>query len=161
MKDSIDQIMETDVYTCSQSQTLGEVIQLMVRKEVGGLAVIDDDRRVVGFISDGDIMRSVAKQKTRSIYGGTDSVMVLYDNDTFEQKVSEFKNRNVMELATRKVYCVSPSYTIEEVAELLSKKKFKKVPVIQSDGTIIGVARRSTIMRYIFRILFGSAEPEH
>lgn len=154
MNKPIGSIMNTDVYTCHYSQSLEEAVKILVDKEIGGLTIVDDDRRVVGFISDGDIMRSVAKQKTRSIFGGADSVMVLYDDESFEEKVSEFKQRNVMELATRKVYCVSPDQSIEEVAEILSKKKFKKIPIVDKDGTVLGIARRSTIMRYIFKILF-------
>lgn len=159
MKRSINDIMETDVYTCHYKSTLEEVVRILVNKRVGGLTVIDDDRHVVGFISDGDIMRAVAKQKTRSIYSGNDSVMVLYDTDTFEQKVAEFKKRNVMELAARKVFCVMPNKPIDEVAEILSKKKFKKIPIIGEDGKLQGIVRRATIMRYVFVTLFG-VEPE-
>lgn len=138
---------------------LGDVVQILVNKKVGGLTIIDDDRHVVGFISDGDIMRAVARQKTRSIFSGNDSIMVLYDADTFDEKVSEFKRRNVMELATRKVFCVMSSKPLDEVADILAKKKFKKIPITDKDGTLLGVARRAMIMRYIFATLFG-IEPE-
>ena len=134
MKAPIGKIMDTDVYTCPVTATLGDVVKLLVEKEVGGLTVVDEERHVTGFISDGDIMRAVSKQKTRSIYGG-DSVMVLYDDETFEQKVAEFKQRNVM-------------------ARILSKKKFKKIPIIDQEGKLVGIARRATIMRYIFNMLF-------
>ena len=144
MKAPIGQIMDT---------TLGDVVKLLVEKEVGGLTVVDEERHVTGFISDGDIMRAVSKQKTRSIYGG-DSVMVLYDDETFEQKVAEFKQRNVMDLATRKVFCVTENHPIDEVARILSKKKFKKIPIIDQEGKLVGIARRATIMRYIFNMLF-------
>ena len=154
MKAPIGKIMDKDVYTCPVTATLGDVVQILVEKEVGGLTVIDEDEHVAGFISDGDIMRAVSKQKTRSIYGG-DSVMVVYDDETFEQKVAEFKQRNVMELATRKVFCVTENHPIDEVARILSKKKFKKIPIINRDGRLVGIARRATIMRYIFNLLFG------
>ena len=159
MRRPIGDIMDTDVYTCHYSNTLEEVVHILVSKKVGGLTVIDDERHVVGFISDGDIMRAVGKQKARSIFSGIDSVMVLYDTDTFEQKVEEFKKRNVKQLATRKVFCVTKSKPIDEVAEILSKRKFKKIPIIDQDGTLLGVARRATILRYIFTTLFGF-EPE-
>lgn len=158
MKRPISEIMDKEAYTCDESQTLGEVVQILVEKKVGGLTVVDEDRHVVGFISDGDIMRSVAKQKTHSYYGGSDSVMVHYDRETFEEKVEAFKERNVMELATRKVYCMLPSRNIEEVAGVLSKKKFKKIPIVDEDGVLVGIARRSTIMRYIFCLLFGAED---
>ena len=153
MKAPIGKIMDTDVYTCPVTATLGDVVKLLVEKEVGGLTVVDEERHVTGFIGDGDIMRAVSKQKTRSIYGG-DSVMVLYDDETFEQKVAEFKQRNVMDLATRKVFCVTENHPIDEVARILSKKKFKKIPIIDQEGKLVGIARRATIMRYIFNMLF-------
>lgn len=157
VKRPIGTVMDTDVYTCHHSQSLGAVVRLLVEKEVGGLPVVDDNGRVVGFISDGDIMRAVAKQKTRSIYGG-DSVMVVYDNESFEEKVKELWQRNVMELAARKVYCVSAGRPMDEVAQILSKKKFKKLPVVDENGVLIGIARRSTIIRVIFGLLSGKEE---
>ncbi len=153
MKAPIGKIMDTDVYTCPVTATLGDVVRILVEKEVGGLTIVDEEQHVAGFISDGDIMRAVSKQKTRSIYGG-DSVMVVYDDETFEQKVAEFKQRNVMELATRKVFCVTENHPIDEVARILSKKKFKKIPIIDGEGRLAGIARRATIMRYIFNMLF-------
>lgn len=155
MRRPIGEIMDKDVYTCHHSQTLGDVVKILVDKRVGGLTVVDDSYHVVGFISDGDIMKAVAKQKTRSIYGGSDSAMVLYDDESFEEKVENLKTRNVMELATKRVYCVTAGRPIDEVASILSKKKIKKIPIVESDGTLIGIARRSTIMRYIFTMIFG------
>lgn len=157
MKRSIREIMDTDVYTCHYSQSLEDVVKILVEKAVGGLTVVDDHQHVVGFISDGDIMKAVAKQRTCSIYGG-DSAMIFYDNESFEEKVEELKRRNVMELANKKVVCATPHQQVDEVAELLSRKKIKKIPVIERDGTLIGVVRRSTIMRYIFTMLFNLAE---
>lgn len=156
MNRPISDIMDKDVYTCHYSQTLEEAVKILVAKKVGGLTVIDDNRHVIGFISDGDIMKAVAKQKTRSIAGWNYSSMVLYDNESFEEKVEDLKKRNVMELATKRVFCVTPVQPIGEVAEILSSKKIKKIPIVTADGALVGVARRSTIMRYIFNMLFNS-----
>lgn len=156
MNRPISDIMDKDVYTCHYSQTLEEAVKILVDKKVGGLTVIDDNRHVIGFISDGDIMKAVAKQKTRSIAGWNYSSMVLYDNESFEEKVEDLKKRNVMELATKRVFCVTLVQPIGEVAEILSNKKIKKIPIVTADGALVGVARRSTIMRYIFNMLFNS-----
>ena len=156
MNRPISDIMDKDVYTCHYSQTLEEAVKILVDKKVGGLTVIDDNRHVIGFISDGDIMKAVAKQKTRSIAGCNYSSMVLYDNESFEEKVEDLKKRNVMELATKRVFCVTLVQPIGEVAEILSSKKIKKIPIVTADGALVGVVRRSTIMRYIFNMLFNS-----
>ena len=44
---------------------------------------------------------------------------------------------------------------VGEIADVLAKKKFKKVPVIDEDGKLIGVVRRATITRCLFDVLFG------
>lgn len=155
MKRPIKDIMERDAYTCRYDQTLGDVVQLFNELGTSGLAVVDDGNHVVGFISDGDIMKAVAAQKTRSIFGGGYSNMVLYDNESFEEKARALKHRNVMELAVQRVLCATPDQSVGEIADVLARKKFKKVPVVDERGVLVGVVRRATITRYLFDVLFG------
>ncbi|RDB62037.1 CBS domain-containing protein [Gordonibacter sp. 28C] len=154
MKHPVKDIMEQEAYTCRYDQTLGEVVQIFSEKGTSGITVVDEDDRVVGFISDGDIMKAVAEQKTRSIFSGY-STMLLYDNESFEDKARALKDRNVMELATKKVLCVLPDQSVGSVADILGKRKYKKIPVVDDKGVLVGVVRRATITRYIFRLLFG------
>ncbi|WP_080801932.1 CBS domain-containing protein [Arabiibacter massiliensis] len=153
MKRPIKDIMEDDAYTCRYDQTLGEVVQLFNELGTSGLTVVDEERHVVGFISDGDIMKAVSEQKTRSIFSGYSS-MLLYDNESFEDKARALRDRNVMELATTKVLCATPDQYIGTVADVLAKKRFKKVPVVDESGVLVGVVRRATITKYIFHVLF-------
>ena len=155
MKHAIGDIMERDAYTCRYDQNLGDVVGLFAQYGTSGLTVVDEENHVVGFISDGDIMKAVADQKTRSIFGGGYANMVLYDNESFEEKARALKHRNVMELAVQRVLCATADQSIGEIADVLSKKKFKKVPVIDEDGKLIGVVRRATITRYLFDLLFA------
>ena len=60
-----------------------------------------------------------------------------------------------MELAVQKVLCATADQAVGEIADVLAKKKFKKVPVIDEDGKLIGVVRRATITRCLFDVLFG------
>ncbi len=155
MKHPVREMMETDAFTCHHSQTLGDVVRILVNKKIGGIPILDDDRYVMGFISDGDIMKAVAKQGTLSVLIG-DTAVVVNDNEAFEEKVADLMSRNVMELATRKVIWVTPDQSVDEVAKILSKKKIKKVPVLEK-GKLVGVISRSTIMRDIFQRLFHIA----
>ena len=158
MEQRVKDIMVKEAYTCHCDQTLSEVVQIFSAKGTSGLAVVDDGRHVVGFISDGDIMKAVAEQKTRSISCGGFASMMLYDNESFEEKAKALKHRNVMELAVKKVLCATANQPIGEIASVLGKKKFKKVPVVDEQGRLIGVVRRATIMQYLFGILFGDDE---
>ena len=146
--------MEHEAYTCHRDQTLGEVVELLNAKGTSSLIVVDENNKVVGFISDGDIMKAVSEKKARSIHDGGLSSLLMYDDETFESKVSALRSRNVMDLATTKVLCALPSKSIGRIADVLSKKRFKKVPIVDEEGILLGVVRRITVTRYIFNLLF-------
>lgn len=83
----------------------------------------------------------------------TSFITVWYDTESFEKKLDDLMNLNVMELATTKVISVDEDFEIDEVAKILGKKKIKKVPVLR-DGRLVGVVSRAHIIRYIVSTRF-------
>lgn len=147
MNKKISTIMKTDVYTVSEDASLKEVLEVLVRYKTSGLPIVNSNNKVVGFISDGDIMKFIAKQNPR-IIDMTSFITVWYDTDSFEQKLHDLMDLNVMELATTKVVYVESDYDIDEAAKVLGEKKIKKVPVLE-DGKLVGIISRSEILRYV------------
>ena len=147
MNKKIRDIMETQVYTIHEDATIREVIQALVDRKTNGLPIVNDDNKVVGFISDGDIMKFIAKQNPR-IIDMTSFITVWYDTDSFETKLEDLMQLNVMELATTKIVSVDADDAVDEVARVLGEKKIKKVPVLE-DGKLVGVINRGDILRYI------------
>ena len=139
--------MDTDVYTVNENATVGEVLHVLVEKKASGVPIISNDKRVVGFISDGDIMKFIAKQDPR-IIDMTSFITVWYDTESFDKKLDDLMDLNVMELATTKVISVDADFEIDEVAKVLGKKKIKKVPVLEN-GILVGIISRTDIIRYI------------
>ena len=127
---------------------------MLAVNEVSSMPVVDEGGKVVGFISDGDIMGAIAQHRAHAIFTGGDASMLYFDDQSLEQRVDGLKDRNVMDFATRKVVCARPDQSIARVAALLAKKKFKKLPVVDDDGTLVGVVRRSAITKYLFNIIF-------
>ena len=143
----ISKIMETDVYTANENDTIADVLKILVDKRTSGLPIINDNREIVGFISDGDIMKFIAKQDPR-IIDMTSFITVWYDIESFDQKLGDLLKINVMELATTKAITVDINEAVDDVARVLGKKKIKKVPV-EENGKLVGVISRSGIIRYI------------
>lgn len=147
MVEPISKIMETDVYTANENDTIADVLKILVDKRTSGLPIINDNREIVGFISDGDIMKFIAKQDPR-IIDMTSFITVWYDIESFDQKLEDLLKINVMELATTKAITVDINEAVDDVARVLGKKKIKKVPV-EENGKLVGVISRSNIIRYI------------
>lgn len=155
-KITVRDMMEQDVYSCPSTASLGQVTRIFIERHVSSLPVVDPEGHVVGFISDGDIMAAIAAHKTRSIYSGGMSTMLYYDDEPFERKALELRERTVMDRANRKVVCTTADQPLGQVAELLSKKSIKKLPVIDGEGRLIGVVLRSQVTRYVFDLLFNT-----
>lgn len=156
MNKKISEIMDTDVYTVHESATVGDVLRVLVEKKASGVPIINDGKRVVGFISDGDIMKFIAKQDPR-IIDMTSFITVWYDTESFDKKLEDLMDLNVMELATTKVISVDSDFEIDEVAKVLGKKKIKKVPVLEN-GILVGIISRTDIIRYIVSVHIKSED---
>jgi drug resistance transporter, emrB/qacA subfamily len=145
--EKIKNIMEKDVFVASENNNIGEILHILVEHKTSGLPIVNDQGVLVGFISDGDIMKFIAKQDPR-IIDMTSFITAWYDEESFDKKMQDLFKINVMELATTKVIDVDIDDEVDEVARTLGKKKIKKVPVVEN-GKIVGIVSRSMIIRYI------------
>ncbi len=80
--------------------------------------------------------------------------MVVFDDETVASKVQALSGKKVMDIATRKVVAATPDQHVGEVARILAKKQFKKLPVVDADGRLVGVIRRKSVMEHAFDALF-------
>ena len=88
MSEVISNIMESDVYYAHDEDDIATVLRTLVDKKISGLPIVNKDMEVVGFISDGDIMKFIAKQDPR-IIDMTSFITVWYDSESFDQKLDD------------------------------------------------------------------------
>ena len=151
---SIGGIMDDQPYSCLDSDDITHVVREFIRLNVSSLPVVNGDGRLVGFVSDGDVMKSIATYESRTVSTGTGSTMVVFDDETVASKVQALSGKKVMDIATRKVVAATPDQHVGEVARILAKKQFKKLPVVDGDGRLVGVIRRKSVMEHAFDALF-------
>lgn len=148
-------VMIADVFTCPATATIADVVRLLTEHGVSSLPIVDENGFVVGFVSDGDIMGAVAQHRAHTLFTGGDASMLYFDDMSFEERVEQVKSRCVMDFAVRKVVCAKPEQSIARVAATLSKRKFKKLPVVNDEGVLVGVIRRTDIVKYLFAKMFA------
>ena len=146
------EIMIRDVYLAQDTANVGDVLKLFAKYNISGVPIVNKKQEVVGYISDGDIMKFIAKQDPRVI-DMVSFVTVWYDNQSLHKKLDDLMELPIMELATRKVISVEPDYNLDDVARILGNKKIKKVPVVEN-GKLIGIISRGDIIRYIVQEYF-------
>ncbi|NIP28204.1 MAG: CBS domain-containing protein [Phycisphaerae bacterium] len=110
-----------EIITIGPEQTLQYVVELLVRHNIGALPVLDENGKLIGIISERDVIRYIAK-------GGT-----LVDTA-------------VREIMTRKVIVGVPQDDIISVANTMTEKRFRHLPIVEGDN-LIGIISIGDILK--------------
>lgn len=116
-------VMTAAPQCCSRETTLNEVANLMVEADCGEIPVTDDNKVVVGVITDRDIVcRVVAKGKNPSAV-------------------------TAAECMTEPVVTVTEDATLDEVMSLMEEKQIRRVPVVDATGCCCGIISQADVAR--------------
>jgi CBS domain-containing protein len=109
-------IMTRDVITARPSLSVKELAMLMVKNQISGLPVSDEAGKIIGLVSEADI---IAK-----------------------------KGKNVQAIMSQQVFSVTEETSIEEIAQLMTTHRIKRVPVMNG-GKLVGIVSRADIVNTI------------
>jgi CBS domain-containing protein len=141
------EIMTSPVKTIGPDATIEEAIELLLSLHVSGLPVTDAEGRLVGLVSEGDFLHraelGTAKRKPRWIE------FLLGPGEVAESYVMSH-GRKVHDVMTRDVATVGESASVNEVVELMERRKVKRLPVVSGDR-VVGVITRSDLLRVLSR----------
>jgi CBS domain-containing protein len=128
-----DLMVHTD--SVAPEMPVRDAVDLMIRKRVRALPVLNEKREVLGIVSEWDVMRGLLPHIPRA---GTD------DDPT--RSGAQLRVRDIM---TRSVLCVSEDLGVEEAASMMVNKDVEQFPVV-SEGKLTGFLSRSDIIRKLF-----------
>ena len=107
----------------------------LIRTGLGALPVVDGDERLLGMLSERELMRNLL---------ATD---VLSDGSSrYAAPAVLGASKTVRDVMTRQVLCVAPEQPVAEVAALMSNKDVERVPVVR-EGRLVGFLTRGDIVR--------------
>lgn len=140
----VSDIMNEAPAILSSSATIRDAIVLLNKADTSGIPLVDQENQVVGFLSDGDILKYLARQESSQSDGV--NYVVLLESESFQRRIKAVYDLNVMQLATRSVVSVDAGDNAERAFKTLSEKRIKKAPVVQ-DGRLVGTLSRRNIIR--------------
>lgn len=141
-------LMKKDVYTIDGNAPLTAVLELLTEKKISGVPVTNNEKTLIGFISDGDILRFLASE--HPLYVNPSSLMTM----DFDEKLRELMHCKVRDVARKSVITVNLDDDLGTVCHTLSMHHIKKAPVLHK-GTLVGIINASNITKYAFRRLEG------
>lgn len=138
---AVRDIMTRDPATAWPDTPLGEVLALLKQRQVKSVVVLDHaaaqgaPARVVGIVTAGDLLRR----------GG----LALTDDPDDPLKLTVSRNLLARDVMTPNPQCVEENVSLDEAAQVMTRQRLKRLPVVNRQGALTGVIARSDILRCI------------
>lgn len=136
-------IMTTDVACIAPDTSVRRAAEIMLARRVSGLPVIDDEGRLAGIVTEGDLMRR-AELRNAPWPGGESGERAGAGHEAYIRSHS-WRARDVMTAAVASVPEEAP---LSHIAALFDRLDIKRVPVVR-DARVVGIVSRSDLLRAI------------
>ena len=136
-------VMVTNVITVGLDACLQDVAHLLLTNRISAVPVVDSDGKVVGIVSEGDLMRRAEAGTSRrrswwlSLLTGKEGLAAQYVKE---------HSRKVADVMTRDVITATPDTPLQDIANILEKNSIKRVPIIK-DGKMVGLVSRANLLQ--------------
>lgn len=146
-------LMTTDVATVPPETPVLAVARMLAERHVSAVPVVDRERRVLGILSEGDLLRQVSGREEPEI-GFFQSL--FSDPVKLAAQYAKAHGRTARDIMTEQVTTVGPDATAAEIAELLDKQHIRRVVVVK-DGKLAGIVSRADLLRALVTPKAGAA----
>jgi CBS domain-containing protein len=139
------EIMDTDVPTVTREEDARRAIELLAETDLGAIPVVDSDRRVVGIVSESDLVLSEEESDLHlphyvDIMG---AVVFVGSMKGFEEKLNKAFAANVRDLMTADPVVASVDDSADAVARAIADAHHNHLPVVDGDGRLAGMVTRA------------------
>lgn len=140
-----EDIMMRSVLTVSPEMPVWEVAESMAAKGVSGVPVVDASGKVVGVISEKDFLRLMGAKEFPNF-------MAVIARCLKEKGcvASFMRRKKAGEIMSQPPITISEKLPVVEVVRILKEKKINRVPVVDSDGKLVGIVSRADILKIPF-----------
>lgn len=141
-------IMTEKVITVSPEMEIAQAVQLLLRKRINGVPVVDDSGNVVGILCQSDVIAQQKKIPIPSFFTFLDGVIPLSSMKQLEREVQKIAATKVAHAMTPDPVTVSADSGIEEIATLMVDQNFHTLPVMDN-GRLIGILGKEDVLRLL------------
>jgi CBS domain-containing protein len=140
----IESVMTTEVVTVRPSTQFRELVDLLQRKRISALPVVDQDGRLIGIVSEADLLI-----KQGYPHGGGDSGVI--DALRHRERLGKAAGICALDVMTRRVVSVPLGTDVATAAKLMIRLGIKRLPVVNALGILVGIVTRGDLLKVFLR----------
>ena len=135
--------------TTSPDSSVDDALELLVKHSVSGLPVVDGSNKVVGIVSDFDLLALETFGRTQkpkeSLFPEPEQTWKAFKQ--VQKVLSKGTGKKVADVMTAKPIVVRPETGIDEATTILLTKKIRRLPVVDDEGKLLGAISRRDIVK--------------
>jgi CBS domain-containing protein len=137
--------MTKNVIFLNPTQTVEEAAQLMLKKDISALPIVDSNSHLIGIITESDFVGKEANipHALASIKRLLGQVFYFDEVESLFLKAKTMPVENIM---TKFPKTVTPDFSLTDVVNIMIRHNLKRIPVVE-DEKLVGIITRKDIMR--------------
>jgi CBS domain-containing protein len=144
MRHTVESVMTAEVITARPSSPFLELVGLLGQHRISALPVTDDSGRLVGIVSEADLL-----VKQGYPHGAQDAGLV--DAIRHRGQLGKAAGTTAAEVMTRRVVGVPLGTPVVHAARLMVRLGVKRLPVVDAVGRLVGIVTRADLLKVFLR----------
>lgn len=141
---AVSNIMTRKLITVTADTAIEDISKLIIANRISGVPVVDSDNRVVGMVTQSDIIfRQIHNEPTFA--ATTEDLVLLKEGMKAEKRLGA--GNTAKDIMTSPVITAHENDSIREVVELITKEKIKRVVIVDEEGRLVGIVSKMDIVK--------------
>lgn len=140
-------IMTREVHTVTPATPIEDLARTFTEKRVDGFPVLDADGRLVGVVTEGDLIHQNQRLHIPTVVALFDAVVVLGSSKRLDEEIRRLTATRVEEIMTREPITVGEDTPVDEIATLMAEEDVHTLPVVDAAGGLVGVIGKVDVIR--------------
>jgi len=142
MNATVKDVMTTQVVAVRMNATYKEMAARLREQRISAFPVLDEDNRVVGVVSEADLLvKEALEYSAPGLVGG-----ILHHREQ-----AKAAGISAADLMTKPPVTIGPNELVSRAARLMYSRKVKRLPVVNDDGRLIGIVSRADVLSVFSR----------
>lgn len=139
--------MSRDLIMVKPQTPIKEAIKILAERNISGLPVVDDAGKLVGVLSETDLLWQETGVEPRLYIMFLDSVIYLENPARYDQELHKALGQTVGEVMSTNPITVKPDQPLRKAAKLMQEKSIRRLAVTDDEDKVIGILTTGDIVR--------------
>jgi len=140
-------IMNKEVITIQKHASIEKLSSLLLKHEISGVPVVDDQGNMIGVVTEGDIIVKDSDLQFPTYFKLLDSIIYLESLSKFKRNLKKHMGTQVEDIMSKNVVTVDQETPVNKIANIMTSKNINRVPVVDQDKNLVGIITRADLIK--------------